>query len=98
MGRHPHARTFELALKEETEVARQEGDNGRSLMLRPGECGGVARLVVVLEKADELVLVVEAGSQMVADRPDMALFQAVVEPLVVAVVETLLLSVHSRFQ
>jgi hypothetical protein len=46
---------------------------------------------VVFEKAGESVLVVEAREQMIADRPHMALSQAVVEPLVVAVGEALLL-------
>ena len=60
-------------------------------MLRPAEFSSGARLVVVFEKAGELVPVVEAASQVVADRPDLRLPQAVVEPLIIAVVEALLL-------
>ena len=60
-------------------------------MLRPGKFGRGARLVVVFEKARELVLVVETGEQMTTDRPGMALAQAVVKPLVVAIIEALLL-------
>jgi hypothetical protein len=40
-------------------------------MLRPRKFGGGARLVVILEKAGELVLVIEAGEQVTADRPGM---------------------------
>ena len=55
------------------------------------ECGRGARLVVVLEKPGELILVIEPGAKVVADRPDVAGLQPVVEPFVVAIVEALLL-------
>ena len=70
MGRHPDPRSLELALMEEAQAGREEGDDRRRLVLRPGKFGRGARLVVVFEKAGELVLVVEAGEQMIADRPD----------------------------
>src|SRR6516225_11114843 len=59
-------------------------------MLRPRKFGGGARLVVILEKAGELVLVIEAGEQVTADRSGMTVSQAVVKPLVVTIVEALL--------
>jgi hypothetical protein len=46
---------------------------------------------VVLEEAGQMILEVEAGEEVLADRAGVALFQAVVEPLVVGVVEALLL-------
>src|SRR5438094_569998 len=70
---------------------RQEGDDRRSLVPRPGKCRRGARLVMIFEKPGELVLVVEAGQQMVADRPGPTVSQAVVEALVVAIVEAWLL-------
>jgi hypothetical protein len=58
---------------------------------RPGKLGCRTRLVVVFEKAGELVLIVEAREQVVMNRPNMAVAQTVIEPLVVAVVKALLL-------
>ena len=55
------------------------------------EGGGSPRLVVVLEKSRQLVLEVEPREKMLSDRPRVTLAQAIVEPLVVRVVETLLL-------
>ena len=74
MRRHAHPRPLELALID-------KGQSGqKKVMIAAARCSG-ARLVVVFEKAGELVLEVEAGSQVVADRPDLGLPQAVVEPL-----------------
>ena len=56
-----------------------------------GERRGRARLVVVLQEADHLVLVIEIGVEVLADRPDVAVAQPIVQPLVVGVVESLLL-------
>ena len=50
-----------------------------------------SRLVVVLEEAREPVLVVEAREEVLPHRPCLAALEAVVEPLVVRVVEALLL-------
>ena len=47
-------------------------------------------LVVVFREPGELVLVVEPGVEVLAHRPRVALAPAVVEPLVVGVVEALL--------
>ena len=63
MGRYPYPRALELALMEKAQAGRQEGDDRRGLVLRPGKFGRRARLVVVFEKAGELVLVVEAGER-----------------------------------
>jgi hypothetical protein len=50
-----------------------------------------ARLVVVFEKARQLVLVIEPGEQMTTNRRGMTLPQPVVKPLIVAVSKALLL-------
>jgi hypothetical protein len=62
-----------------------------ALVLRPNELRRCPRLVVVFKETGEFVLVVEAGEQVIADRPDMAFPQAVVKPLVIAISEALLL-------
>src|SRR5512132_1770208 len=46
---------------------------------------------MVLEEASELILIVQRRDQMVAYRPSAPLAQSIVEPLVVAVIEPLLL-------
>ena len=70
---------------------REERDDRRGLVHVRRERGRRARLVVVLQEARELVLVVEPGVEVLAHRPRVAFAQAVVEPLVVGVVEALLL-------
>ena len=57
---------------------------------------GCAWLVVILQETGELVLIVEAGEQMLPHGSGMAFAQAIVEPLVVGVVEPLLL--HSPLE
>src|SRR5882724_10756149 len=84
MGRHPSPCPLELALMEEAQARRKKRDDRRRLVLRPGKFGSSPRFVVVFEKAGKLVLVVETGEQVIVDRPDMPLSQAVVEALVVA--------------
>ena len=49
------------------------------------------RLVVVFHKAGQLVLIIEPRVEMLAHRPRVPLAQAVVEPFVVGVIESLLL-------
>ena len=81
MHRHPHPRALELTLVEETQAWREEGNDCRCQVLRPGKFGRRAWLVVIYEKASELVLVVEAGEQVTADRSGMTVSQTVVKPL-----------------
>src|SRR5512144_475899 len=80
-----------LALVEEAKARCEEGDDGGGTMDFGRERGGGPRLVVVLEEAGHVVLEVEAREEVLADGPRVTLFQAVVEPLVVGVVEALLL-------
>src|SRR5215472_2365925 len=91
MGRYPHPSAVKFALMEKPQTGRQKADDRRRPMLRPGKFRCGAWLIVVFEKARELVLVVEAGKEMTPDRRGMPLSQPVIEPLVVAVVKALLL-------
>jgi hypothetical protein len=68
MGRHPDPYSLELPLMEEAQARRQEGDDRRRLMLRPGKFGRCPRLVVVFEKARKLVLIIEPGEKVIVDR------------------------------
>src|SRR6516162_8887135 len=61
VGRDPDPGSLELAVIEEAQTGGQERDDRRRLMLRPEKFGRGARLVMVFEKARELVLVIEAG-------------------------------------
>ena len=82
---------LELSLVEESQPGRQKRDDGRRLVHSGRERGGRPRLVVVLQEAGQLVLVIQPGVEVLAHRPRVSLAQAVVEPLVVGVVEPLLL-------
>ena len=91
MGRDPFLAALELTLVEETQAGRQKRDDRRGLMNFRRERRRRPRLVVVLQETGELVLVIEARVEMLAHRPRMAFPEAIVEPLVVGVVEALLL-------
>src|SRR4051794_6273305 len=62
---------LELTIMEEPQSRRQVCDNRRRLVHRLCERCGRARLVVILHEARELVLIVEAGEQMLACRSGM---------------------------
>src|SRR4051812_6799802 len=91
MRRHPHSRALELAVVKESHTRRECSNDGCGLMARPGKDGRRARLVVILEKARQPILVVESRFQMAANGAGIGMAQAIVQPLVVAVVEALLL-------
>ena len=55
------------------------------------ERGRRPRLVVVFQEAGHFVLVIQSREKMLAHRPGVTLAQAVVQPLVVGVIESLLL-------
>src|SRR5688572_13624266 len=59
------------------------------------EGGGRSRLVVILQEPHQPVLILERRSQMLADWPHVTVVKAIVQALVVGVVEALL--VHLRF-
>ena len=71
-------------------LERRHDDRDRPLLLRRERIGR-ARFVVVLDEAEEPLLVVGGRLQMAAHRVRGAADEAIVEPLVVAEVEALLL-------
>src|SRR4051812_28779144 len=87
---------LELTIMKKTQTGRQIRDDGGSLVHLRWEGGSGPRLVVVLHKACEPVLIVEAGEQMLSRTPGVAVAETIVEALVVRVVEALL--VHGRFE
>src|SRR6201990_622460 len=91
MRRHPDPSAFQLALMEEPQPRREVRDSRCCLMLGPGERRRRARLVVFLEKAAQPILIVDACPEMGANGAGIAMAEAIVEALVVAVVEALLL-------
>ena len=91
MGRDPFLPSLELSLMEESQARRQERDDRGGLVDFRGKRRRGPRLVVVLQEAGQLVLVIQARVEMLAHRPGMAVAEAVVEPLVVGVIEALLL-------
>ena len=86
-----HLPALELALVDEPRAGlAQCRDRGRA-RLRRGEGRRRPRLVVVLDEADEPPLVFEVGAEVPVHAVGALVHEAVVEPLVVAVVEALLL-------
>src|SRR5690242_1748479 len=70
---------------------RQVGDDSGGFLHLGWEGGGRPWLVVILHKSSEFFLIVETGEQMLPDRFGVAFAEAVVKPLVVGIVESLLL-------
>ena len=64
MGRNPLLAPFKLTLVKEAQAGRQEGEDGGSLVHLTRECCGGARLIVILQKASQLVLIIEARVEM----------------------------------
>src|ERR1700733_4811860 len=56
--------------------------------------GGSARLVMVLEEAEQLLLVAQIGAQVQSHALGLFVFQTIIEPLVVAEVEPELLQLR----
>jgi hypothetical protein len=90
MRRDAFFAAFELALVKEAQTGRKVGNDGGSLV-RPGRkgCRG-ARLVVIFEESRQLFLVIESRGKVLADRQRHLIAEAVIEPLVIGVIETLL--------
>src|SRR5689334_160539 len=91
MHGYAYPRPLELTLVEEAQTGRQKGNDRCRPMLRPRKRGCSARLVVVFEKTRKLVLIVKPRQKMLANRARIAFLQPIVQPLVVAIGETLLL-------
>src|SRR5262245_62289691 len=91
MGRDPLLSSLELALMKESQPRAEERDDRRGLVHLRRERRRCSRLVVVFQEAGQLVLVAEFGVEVLAHGPGLTGMEAIVEPLVVCVVEALLL-------
>ena len=89
--RQAHLATLELTLVDEPRAGLRERRHGGDAGAVGRKRGRRARLVVVLEKPHEAPLVAGVGGQVAADLVGALAREAVVEPLVVAGVEALLL-------
>src|SRR6516225_9642444 len=78
------------------QARRQERDDGRGFVHLRCKRGGCPWLVVILQETGELVLIIQAGKQMLPYGSGVAFEQAVIKPFVVGVVESLLL--HSPLE
>jgi len=91
MVRYPRSSALKLTFVEEPQTRAQIRQNRSSSVLFGCEgCGG-SRLIVIFKETRRLLLEQKVGSEMVADGLNMPITEAVVEPLVVGVVEPLLL-------
>src|SRR6185503_10694426 len=91
MRREAFDRPFELSGVKEAQTGRKKREHRRGFVLSGRKGGGRPRLVVIFQKAGQLVLVIQARVKMLAHRPGMSFAQPIVEPLVVGVIESLLL-------
>ena len=66
-------------------------DDGRRLVHAGREGRGGPGLVMVFQEPGHLVLIVEFGAQMVTHGTGMAFAEAVIQPLIIGVIESLLL-------
>ena len=89
--RNPDLAAIELAFVKEPRSRSGRHHHSGGALLRRRECGGGSRLIVILDEANKLRLIRRIGAEMAADALGIIVFQAVVQPLVVAVVEPLLL-------
>ena len=89
--RQPYFAAFELAFVEHSCAEKRGGRNRRGAFLgrSEGRCG--ARLVMVLEEAQQLGLIRRIGVQVKTNAFGILVFQAIVEPLVVTEVKSFLL-------
>src|SRR5688572_28418207 len=77
-------------MMKETQARRQVGHDRGGFAHRRRESDGSARLIMVFHESSQLVLIVEAGTEVLTNRPGMTLPQTIVQALVVGVVESLL--------
>ncbi len=91
MGRDSLLTTLELPLVDETQPWSEKRDYSCGLMNVGSERRSRPRFVVILQESGQFGLVIESRVKMLADRLGMPFSQAIVEPFVVGVVESLLL-------
>src|SRR5215207_3659807 len=80
-----------LSLVEKTHPRGQESNNCRRLMHVGRKCCGGSRLIMIFQKASELVLMIQPCVKMLTHGSGMTFAQAIVQPFVVSVIESLLL-------
>src|SRR5262249_942647 len=80
-----------LALVNEPEARHEEGEHAGGLEDGRWEDGGSARLVVILQKARRAALILQISGEEAPDSASALGVQAIVEALVVGVIEPLLL-------
>src|SRR4029077_9602396 len=90
MRRNTLRSALELPLMEESQAGRKKAYDGRGLVHAWRKGRGYPRLLLVLQEPRELALVVEPGMEVLAHGSRVPLAQAIVEPFVIGVVETLL--------
>src|SRR5262245_5367378 len=89
--RHPCAPPLELSIMEQDRALQSRHRHRRSPSLGGSECRRGARLVVVFDEADESLLIAGFSTEMQPDGFGVLMLQAIVEPLVIAEIEALLL-------
>src|SRR5215468_2718000 len=89
--RGPDPAPFELSFVEESGSRNSCRGERRGLFLCAWEGGRGTRFVMILDEADQLRLISGFGTEVKTHALRIAMFQAVIEPLVVAVVEAQLL-------
>src|SRR5207244_1647795 len=90
MGREPYLSSFELSLVKEAQARRQKGNGCSGFVLLHVEGGRRSTLIMVLQKARELMVIVRPVAQVGADGLGVAGAEVIVETLVVGVIEPLL--------
>src|SRR4051794_37562242 len=95
--RQVDAPTIALAIVDQAGTGQRGNDHGCSFQLAGQERGGGARLVMVLDGAHERALVGHVPREMPAHAPRAVMDEPIVEALVVAVVEALLLELPFEF-
>src|SRR6516164_1205254 len=85
--RRPDHAPFKLSFVEEPGSRHGRCGKRSGFFLAAREGSGGAQFIVVLNEADKLRLVSGIGAQMKTNALRIAMFQAVIEPLVVAVIE-----------
>ena len=90
-NRWPDPPSFELAFVQELRPRqRHDRQGGHTFFFRRERCRG-ARLVMILDETHQLVLVIELSSKVLSNAFRIVVFEPVVEPLVVTIVEAELL-------
>src|SRR5262249_37085066 len=91
MGGDAFSLALELPRVGETQARGKKRDDRSGLVSFQGERRRGPWLIVVFEKSGQFILIIQPGVEVLAHGPRMAFTEAVVQALVVGVVEPLLL-------